>query len=325
MKLQNKYSLVENLAGRGRLLLEHTEGHKFEKTVIAFMTKQGYRATPESSYVYDMNLNNAKCEIKLYPVALLGDISVNNWDTIAFDMKANKFIIRGTPDQAFAAEFISEQMNLDTTSVTNMRKLCEYARFGKNDVVFLRKDGRAQYKEWQKATYSKDIKGYMKRGRKKPFEYEKKGSPLNWHAGYIGDLLGTEVEGPRGKMKRTKGNKQLAAFDIPGSVLTKYMAAKGVHYLISGDYGQDSGVVDEHVMIGHLGPKGDILGLGTPQVQIERSGRVTIGLRAKGGGKEHGSPENRPFGSFASVRVNTQAPGGFVEGSMASLHDILGI
>ena len=119
MKLSEKYSLLENLAGRGRLLLEHTEGHKFEKTVIAFMNKQGYRATPETSYVYDMNLPHstdpdvsAKCEIKLYPVALLGDIGLGNWQTIAFDMKANRFILQGTPDQTFAAEFISEQMNL---------------------------------------------------------------------------------------------------------------------------------------------------------------------------------------------------------------------
>ena len=206
-----------------------------------------------------------------------------------------------------------------------MRKLCEYAQFGKNELVYLRKDGRSVYGPWQKATYLADIGGYMRRGRKKPFEYEKKGSPLNWHAGYIGDILGTEETTKRGKKKFKKGNKQLAAFDIPGSVLTKYMADKGVHYLISGDYGQKSGVVDENVMIGHLGPKGDILGLGTPQVQIKDSGRVTIGLRATGGGKEHGTPDKRPFGTFGQVRVNTKAPGGFVEGSMASLYKILGI
>ena len=84
------------------------------------------------------------------------------------------------------------------------------------------------YGPWQQATYQGNIGRYMRHGRRKPFEYERAGAPLNWHAGYIGDVLGVEVQGKRGKTKTTKGNKQLAAFDIPGSVLTKYMADKGV-------------------------------------------------------------------------------------------------
>ena len=321
MKLTNKYNLQENLYhGRGlKLLMEHTRGHTFEGTVVAFMKQQGYSASAEESYVYDMNMGGAKCEIKLTPGALLGDISIKKIDTLAFDMKNKKFIVKAKDatdeDSVEAASFIASVMSDDAISVDNMYRLCKYAQmdvrtaegrkdaktFDKN-IVYLRRDGRATYADWHAAKMAEDMQFQDPEDPTKLKTYPA-GSPLNWHAGYIKDVLKADNED-------AAGNKLLASIVIPGDMLTRYMAAKGVHYLICGDYGQNENTVDEGVMIGHL--KEDILGLGTNPVVIAQDGKVTIGLRARGGNKEHGEVGRRPYGTFATVRCNTSAPMGLV-------------